>query len=379
MDTTTDLKFTADRMALLAAARQCALIAPSSSPVRELECVLLEIDSAENRLALSATDLEVALRLTLPIRSSTDGKFSLAINAKFFTAMLEKLGGADVDIALKPGAQLELKSGAAFYRVPALSGERYPSIELPLPEARTEVCGLPELIGHTAFAVSETSAMPLLKCVNLRFTPDGLKAVGSDGLCIAEAAGDIRCTGSVSFLVAASSLSKLSKLCCNEDTLSVGTAGKSLVFLKDGFEFSARLMEGRYADTDRIIRQLSPSFTVLLDSAELRRALLSATAISSDGATVLCFDGDKIEIHSGCKGGSASALVEVVQLTGRASGEYSYSTRRLMRSLRALTGSLTLGLAQHGMLTVSSDNVLYLQSALSARTSEKKTMQQKAA
>ena len=272
MDTTTDLKFTADRMALLAAARQCALIAPSSSPVRELECVLLETDSAENRLALSATDLEVALRLTLPIRSSTDGKFSLAINAKFFTAMLEKLGGADVDIALKPGAQLELKSGAAFYRVPALSGERYPSIELPLPEARTEVCGLPELIRHTAFAVSETSAMPLLKCVNLRFTPDGLKAVGSDGLCIAEAAGDIRCTGSVSFLVAASSLSKLSKLCCNEDTLSVGTAGKSLVFLKDGFEFSARLMEGRYADTDRIIRQLSPSFTVLLDSAELRRA-----------------------------------------------------------------------------------------------------------
>ncbi len=59
------------------------------------------------------------------------------------------------------------------------------------PESMVKLSGVPSMVRRAAFATDpNNSNMPLLRCVNLRLTSDGLRAVGSDGVCIVSAKGD---------------------------------------------------------------------------------------------------------------------------------------------------------------------------------------------
>ena len=64
-------------------------------------------------------------------------------------------------------------------------------------------------------------------------------------------------------LVPASSLGKLAHMCEDTDEFRVGTTGDHIVFFRDGLLFSARLMSGRYINTEQLISSLVNTFTVL--------------------------------------------------------------------------------------------------------------------
>ena len=70
--------------------------------------------------------------------------------------------------------------------------------------------------------------------------------------------------------------------------------------------------------------------------------------------------------------GSASAGIEVIALTGTPTGEYWYSARQLTSCLKALGGTITLGIAQNGMLTISTQDAYYLQNVMRAPAAKKK-------
>ena len=53
-------------------------------------------------------------------------------------------------------------------------------------------------------------------------------------------------------------------------------------------------------------------------------------------------------------------------------GEYWYSARQLTSCLKALGGTITLGVAQGGMLTISTQDAYYLQNVMRAPTEKKK-------
>ena len=119
-------------------------------------------------------------------------------------------------------------------------------------------------------------------------------------------------------------------MCQNEDVFRVGSTGKSIVFFKENFLFSARLMDGGYIDTDSLLKTITNRFTVLTDSKELRDALASVLPVSPDGRVRLRFQDQKLLFN--CFGDlcSASAGIEVIALTGSPTGEYWYNARQLM-------------------------------------------------
>ena len=83
----------------------------------------------------------------------------------------------------------------------------------------------------------------------------------------------------MSLLIPAASLGKLSNMCQDKDEFRVGTTGKSIVFFRENFLFSARLMEGGYIDTDQLVGSIRNAFTVLTDIHDMRAALSSAPCI----------------------------------------------------------------------------------------------------
>ena len=62
----------------------------------------------------------------------------------------------------------------------------------------------------------------------------------------------------------------------------------------------------------------------------------------------------------------------MIALTGTPAGEYWYSARQLTSCLKALGGTITLGIAQGGMLTISTQDAYYLQNVMRAPAAKKK-------
>ena len=82
------------------------------------------------------------------------------------------------------------------------------------------------------------------------------------------------------------------------------------------------------------------------------------------GRVKLAFDGGRITFYCKSELGSAVESLDVAPLTGAPQGEYWYLVPELMNSLKALSGTVTLGIAQAGMLDLSTENAYYMQTAV---------------
>ena len=361
------MQVTINRAELLSAAKRAAAIAPSSSPIKEMCCTLLETDDASGKLTVTSTNLETSLEQKL--RCTSQEEDALAVNARLLAAMLDKLPGDTVELHRRGNEpHFRLTGGDAAYCVSIFERGSYPKPKLPFPEDTVKVSGIPALARRTVFATSASGKAdrPLLKCVNLTFTKDGLRAAGSDGTCIVTASGDSKSTGNASLLLPALSLEKLARMCGDEDEFRVGTTGKTVAFLREDFLYSARLMEGEYIDTERLTASVQPQFQVLTDIPDLRKSLESAISFDPDGKVGLLFDGQRLTFQCRSALGNSSASIGVIPLRGAVRGEYWFQASNLEACFRALTGSVKLGVAAGGMLTLETEDALYLQTATRA-------------
>lgn len=371
------MKVTVNRAELLAAAKRAANVASPTSPLDALKGTLMETNGT-GELSLSATNLELFLEQKVPCTSADEDGF--VINAKLLEEMLSLLGGETVDFRRDAGTSaVSVSSGDAKYTIPVMERGSFPKMEIPFPEDTVTVSGIPTMARRSVFATGQDAEQPLLKCVNLRFTKDGLRAVGSDGSCMVSAKGDDKSTGNIEMLVPAPSLLKLARMCGDKDEFRVGTTGKSIVFFREGFAYSARLMDGGYINADEVMAALANSFTLLTDIADLRQALSAVTAISAGQAVKFTFSGNKIELCCSHEGGESSSSLEAIPLTGTPQGEYWFSPRQLSSCLQALTGAVTLGIAQSGMLTLTTTDAAYMQTGMRAPAAKAKKDQKVAA
>ena len=366
------LLITVNRAELLATVKRATTIAPPDSPLDVLKGVLLESDSARKMLTVTSTNLEIALVEKIPCSAQEDG--ALVYSARTLAEMLQRLPEDTVEISRKENrGRMTLTSGSVSYEVDVWDRGAFPKPDLPFPEDTVKVSGIPAVAQHTVFATAQDKDKPLLRCVNLMFTDAGLRAAGSNGMCIVTAKGDDQSTGDISLLVPALSLGKLAGMCKDEDEFRVGTTGKSIVFFKENFLFSARLMKGGYIDTNSLLKTITNSFTVLTDTKEMREALSSVLSVAPDGRVNLAFEDQKLVFRCSSDWGNASVGIDVIALTGAPTGSYWYSAKQLATCLKALGGTITLGIAQGGMLTISTQDAYYLQNVMRAPTAKKKS------
>ena len=354
------MKITVNRQELLSAAQDAAKIAPSVSPLDILKCALLSAE--DGRLTVAATNIETALERRIPVEIQEEG--SAVIDAKMLCGMLDLLEDEAISITGE-SHKLTVKGKTASYVMAVQDAGDYPRMEIPFPEDTVPVTGIPAMARRTVFAVAEDDSKPMMKCVHLIFTADGLKAVGSDSYRIAVAKGDSKSTGAVSFLIPATSLNALAQLVTNKDQLRVGTTGKTLVFMKEDFLFSAQLMEGHYFDADQLLNRVQGTFTVLTDAEKLRQTVASVSAVSGKQARFcIAFQGNTLRVTYESEYGVSARELEVVPLSGTPAGKYWYVPTKLMECLKALNGTLMLEAAANGALVMRTDSLICMQMAI---------------
>jgi len=364
------LKVIANRAELLALCKRAARLANDASPIEELRGILLEADADTGQVSISATNMEVSLRGQMKAEVREGG--SMVLNAKMGVGMLSLLPGEIVALYGQTNNTLLLAGGEAKYLISVLSARGYPVIYLPFPSDTVQVSGIPSMARRTVFAASVDKARAAMQCVNLVFSEDGLRAVSSDGFRIMSVKGEVKGGGVISMLIPAHSLALLAGMCTEEDVFSVGTTGKSIVYMKDNFLFSARRIDGEYINTDALFNACQPQFTILTDGEELYKAVDAVTVLGEGGGPVsLSFEKNTIELSCSSEAGTARGKLDVTPLTGTPAGKFYYATHKLKECLRAMGGTMQLKVSQNGMLLLSTEQVSCLSVAQRAPSSVK--------
>lgn len=351
----------ANRHALMKAALAAERIAPAKAPVAALECACLITEN--DGLTIASTNQEIALEQRIQTEIREEG--SLLVHAKWLARMLKSLDGTEVSLSQKPGGKVILSSGTAEYHVSVPEAKEYPRMAIPFPGHTVSVRGIPNTAKRTVFAVGAVEGRPYMKCVNLVFTKDGLKAFGSDGFRVAVAKGSSKGSASTSMLLPATSFQRLAQLVDNRDELQVGSTGKTVVFSKENFRFSARLMDGNYLDADQILRNMTPQFLVLTDAEQLRNAMTSVTVVAGQqNRFSLTFQGNTLSLQCESEYGASSVPLSVTPLSGKPDGVFWYNPHTLEECLKALDGTLRLEVAQRGVLLMKTEDLICMQTAI---------------
>ncbi|MFN3596194.1 MAG: DNA polymerase III subunit beta [Rubricoccaceae bacterium] len=157
---------------------------PSKSTLPILECVLFERDG--DRLAITATDLEISIVQRLPVSFGANGdgaRQRVAVPARRLLDTLRALPDLPVAFSADDDFNVELRTDQGRYKMVGYDGADYPS----LPEfdgARTvETTGalIKRAIAKTGFAVSKDALRPAMMGVLMQVRPEHTRLVATDG------------------------------------------------------------------------------------------------------------------------------------------------------------------------------------------------------
>jgi DNA polymerase-3 subunit beta len=221
-----------------------------------LSHVLLEASKGDE-LHVSATDLDVSVSSDHGCEVLKEGK--VAVPAKQLFEIVKALPEKDVVLRRAQNNWLELKSGAAEFRIVGLPAEDFPA--LPRFEkvqlVKVEPRSLLEMIELTAFASSTDETRYNLNGVFFEPVQGGLRTVATDGhrLSLAERAleGDFHLKKGV--ILPRKGLAEMKKLLLDaaEGETKLGFVENSAVLHRPSVKLVMRLIEGVFPDYRQVV------------------------------------------------------------------------------------------------------------------------------
>jgi len=238
-----------------------------------LSNVLLE--ARDNRLFLTATDLELGLRTSCPARVKKEG--SGTIPARKLLDYVRLLPDADITVKFLENHWANFTCGRSRTRIAGMSRESFPELPV-IPEVIAEipVKQLSAMIARTIFAISMEESRFTLNGALLLLGDKTLTMVATDGhrLAYVQRSSDLPNGYGTSYraLVPRKAMAEILKL---SDDVSSGEAGVEVKIRFGGddnhlfFEFGPRLLitrklTGNFPDYERVLPQDNTNIAKLL-------------------------------------------------------------------------------------------------------------------
>jgi DNA polymerase-3 subunit beta len=312
-----------------------ARVANARNPLPVLANVLIK--TANNRLSISATNLDIAITHYIGAKVSEEG--SITVPARLMQDFVNSLPAGVIELILDE-TKLHITTdqynsvinGIAaddFPVMPTMAGGKKWSIAAPL---------MKKALQQVVFAASGDESRPVLTGVLFHTVDNALYMVATDSYRLAEKNLGVH-PEPISLLVPATAMHDLLRIINDADEeIQITHDDQQVLFHVGDIELVARLLEGKYPDYRKLIPE---SFTV---QATLKRAdLLNVTKVSSlfarESAGSVTIEVDeatsKLSIRS-----IASQLGEnVATATGTivGNGSITLNSRYLLDGLQALT------------------------------------------
>ncbi len=249
-----------------------------------LSNVLLE--TSEDRVVLTATDLELGIRCSCPARVKKEGAGT--IPAKRLLDYVRLLPDGDIGIKILENQWASILCGRSRTRIAGMSRESFPELpRMPEPMAEIPVGVLASLISRTIFAISAEESRFTLNGALMMLREKGLVLVATDGhrLAMVETRAELPgVKGSYRALLPRKAMSEILKMAQESaaDAVVQFSGDDNHLF----FQFGARLLisrklTGNFPDFERVLPREQP-VVVELGRDEARAAIERVSQFSDE-------------------------------------------------------------------------------------------------
>ena len=259
--------------------------------------VLLE--AKDNKLFLSATNLEVGMILKLKAQVLEEGKIS--VPARLLAEFINSLPPAEIKLELQ-GKTLEISTQTHRSTLNGIEAGEFP----PLPQIQGEaVLKIKNTIFDTAinqvvFAAATDEGRPVLSGVLLTGEADNLVLVATDGFRLSHKIVTQKvhplASGQLKYILPARGLLEVGRVLgekeflgeASEVELGLTQDQNQMIFKLSSAEISCRLLEGQFPDFKKIIPKMFVS-RAILEREEISKAVKLASIFARDSANVIHF------------------------------------------------------------------------------------------
>ena len=251
--------------------------------------------AADNRLELTATDLDVTISCSVEAKVGKPGATTIPV--KKLVGIARELGTPEIELAVDEKSACAITSGPSFFKINGLAAEEFP----PFPQFKeNKKVVLPQeklrsMLKKTSFAISTDESRYVLNGIFLSLKDHKVTMVATDGrrLAMVEEETDVAEGNQGEFIIPTKAVNELSRLLGDKGEVEIRFTDNQVAFtLKNDAGFSvlliSKLVEGNYPN----YRQVIPSETkerVPIVREELLQAVRRAEIMTSDKANSVKF------------------------------------------------------------------------------------------
>jgi DNA polymerase-3 subunit beta len=259
-----------DRDAFLKGLQMVQNIVEPRQTLPILANVLLETDGETIRL--TATDLEVGARVTVPARIASKG--AITISARKLAEIVKELPATTLTLKVGDNSTVSLRCAGVSYKLVGLAPDDFPPVVPASPSAwlTLDAKALREMLTHTSFAVSHDETRYALNGVLFVIQPKEMRVVATDGHRLAIASrGLAQAATPVTGIVPRKAVSEIMRALGAGEEVQLAITENQFVLQMPNFVMTARLIEGQFPNYEAVIPKGHPGKLALS-----RPALISA-------------------------------------------------------------------------------------------------------
>jgi DNA polymerase III subunit beta len=256
----------------------------------------VRLDVHDGELTVTGTDLELTIRLSVPVHSDRDG--SAVVPARLVGDIVRALPAGAVEVSLGDD-EMSISAGRSQFSVRPLSLSDYPAqVE---PDAEPVVLKSSEVsdaLRQVVRAASTDDARAVLTGVLIAAEDDGVKMVATDSyrLAVRDLPQSSMLASGQRVLVPGRALAELQRILSGDAELTVRLGAREAVFEVGTTRLTTRLIEGEYPNYRNLLPSAYPNLLTVGREA-LLEALRRVKILAQDSTPVrLSLNGETLQL-----------------------------------------------------------------------------------
>jgi len=242
--------------------------------------VLLEAQG--DSLRMTATDLEVSVRVTGPAKVVKPG--TITISARKLMEIVKELPAAPLALKVQENAWVALRCAGVSYRLVGLTPEEFPAVGDGASSGWLTLDGkiLREMLAQTTFAISHDESRYALNGVLFAVHDKELRMVATDGHRLALAVRQLPVAGpATSGIVPRKAVQEVARIVGSGEEVQIAISDNQFMLRMPNVLLMARLIEGTFPNYEQVVPRAHPH-RVTLSRAALTAALRRVSVLSEE-------------------------------------------------------------------------------------------------
>lgn len=247
------MKFAVTKEALLDGLQRTQNVVSNRTTLPVLSNVLLE--TTENGIRLTTTDLEVSMRCEIAAQVEKPG--STTIPVRRLAAIVRELPTSELTFETDSKNLTTLRCGSSFYKMYGLAKDEFPAFPAvaQTKEFKLKQSELKDGLRKTAYAISADETRYVLNGILFSFKDNKLTLVATDGRRLALFETDIEFPKSQEgdFIVPTKAINEIQRLLSEDGEVTISASDNLVSFAIGGSLLVSKLVEGNYPNYRQVI------------------------------------------------------------------------------------------------------------------------------